>query len=262
MPDAPSPAYDDDLTLALQLADAADGITMARFLAGDLAVATKADLSPVTDADEMVERELRLMLAQRRPGDAVLGEEYGEAVGGPRRWVVDPVDGTKNFLRGVPVWATLLALMEGPEVYVGVASAPALGRRWWACRGRGAWTRAFGGEPRRLRVSEVSDLAGASVSYSGLGGWQGRLDGLLELARQVWRTRAYGDFWSHVLVAEGAVDAAFEPEVSLWDLAALSVLVEEAGGQFTDLTGRRGPDGGSALATNGLLHDTVLRHLR
>jgi histidinol-phosphatase len=266
--DAPAGAQDalddpafDDLALALRLADAADAITMARFLAVDLVVETKPDLTPVTDADRAVERELRRSLAERRPGDAVLGEEFGEAAsGGSRRWVLDPVDGTKNFVRGVPVWATLLALMDGPEVYVGVVSAPALGRRWWACRGRGAWTRALGGEPRRLRVSAVSDLADASVSSSGLGGWldQGRLDQFLALAGRVWRTRGYGDFWSHTLVAEGAVDIAAEPEVSLWDLAAVAVLVEEAGGRFTDLAGRPGPDGGSAVATNGLLHDAVL----
>jgi histidinol-phosphatase len=269
MPDVPGIAdAADDLGLALELADAADAITMARFLASDLAVETKPDLTPVSDADRAVEHEVQRLLARQRPADTMLGEEFGEAGGnaaggGSRRWVVDPVDGTKNFVRGVPVWATLVALMDGAEVYVGVVSAPALGRRWWASRGLGAWTRAFGGEPRRLRVSSVSDLGDASLSYSGLGGWaeHGRLDGLLELGRLVWRTRAYGDFWSHVLVAEGAVDAAVEPEVSLWDLAALSVLVEEAGGRFTDLAGRRGPAGGSALASNGPLHDAVLRHV-
>jgi histidinol-phosphatase len=237
---------------------------MARFQAGDLVVATKPDLTPVTDADQAVERALRRQLELRRPGEAVVGEEFGAAAGhGSRRWVLDPVDGTKNFVRGVPVWATLLALMDGTEVYLGVVSAPALGRRWWACRGRGAWARALGGEPRRLRVSAVSDLADASVSYSGLGGWfdRGGLDGLLELGRRAWRTRAYGDFLSHVLVAEGGVDVAVEPEVSLWDLAAVCVLVEEAGGRFTDLAGRPGPAGGSAIASNGLLHDAVRAQL-
>jgi histidinol-phosphatase len=267
MPDAPRPAdpADDDLTLALQLADMADEHTMSRFQARDLVVETKPDLTLVSDADRAVEQEVRRALAERRPEDAVLGEEFGAAAGGgSRRWVVDPVDGTSSFVRGVPVWATLIALMDGEQVYAGVVSAPALGRRWWACRGRGAWTRVFGGEPRRLRVSGVSDLAHASVSYSGLGGWaeQGKLAGLLELAGLVWRTRGYGDFWSHALVAEGAVDAAFEPDVSLWDLAALSVLVEEAGGRFTDLAGQPGPAGGSALASNGPLHDAVLRYLR
>jgi histidinol-phosphatase len=256
------PAADDDLSLALTLADAADRITTDRFGALDLAVEDKPDASPVSDADRAVERALLELLAERRPGDAVVGEEFGESGGGPRRWVVDPVDGTKNYVRGVPVWATLIALMEGEEVYVGVVSAPALGRRWWATRGQGAWTRAFGGEPRRIRVSGVHDLADASVSYSSLAGWQQTtrgLDGFLELTRSVWRTRGYGDFWSHLLVAEGAVDAAAEPEVSLWDLAAPAVIVEEAGGRFTDLRGRRGPDGGSAVASNGLLHDAVLR---
>ena len=256
------PAPDDDLSLALALADAADEVTMARFLARDLAVETKPDATPVTDAEREVERAIRALLGRRRPGDAIVGEEYGVSGDGPRRWVVDPVDGTKNFVRGVPVWATLIALMEADEVYVGVVSAPALGRRWWASRGQGAWTSAFGGEPRRMRVSGVAELADASVSYSSLHGWEGAgRAGLLELDSMVWRTRGYGDFWQYALVAEGAVDAAAEPEVSLWDLAALAVLVEEAGGRFTDLSGRRGPAGGSGLATNGPLHDQVLRLL-
>ena len=256
------PAPDDDLSLALALADAADEVTMARFLAQDLAVETKPDATPVTDADRAVERAVRELLGQRRPGDSVLGEEYGTSGDGPRRWVVDPVDGTKNFVRGVPVWATLIALMEADEVYVGVVSAPALGRRWWASRGQGAWTSMLGGEPRRLRVSGVADLADASFSYSSLHGWEGAgRAGLLELEGMVWRSRGYGDFWQYALVAEGAVDAAAEPEVSLWDLAALAVLVEEAGGRFTDLSGRRGPAGGSGLASNGPLHDDVLRLL-
>ncbi len=254
---------DDDMALALELANVADAVTMDRFLAVDLVVETKPDLSPVTDADRAVERAIRDLLARRRPADAVVGEEYGERGSGTRRWVVDPVDGTMNFVRGVPVWGTLIALMDADVVYVGVVSAPALGRRWWAARGRGAWLRALGGEPRRLRVSRVAALDDASVSFSGLSGWvdRGRLDGLSALARRVWRTRDYGDFFAHALVAEGAVDAAFEPEVSLWDLAALSVLVEEAGGRFTDLSGRRGPAGGSAVSSNGPVHDAVLEHV-
>jgi histidinol-phosphatase len=255
-------AVDDDLTLALAIADAADAISTSRFLAGDLVVSTKPDLTPVSDADRTVEELVRRLLADRRPGDAVLGEELGAAGQARRRWVVDPIDATKNFVRGVPIWATLLALMDGEEVYVGVVSAPALGRRWWASRGQGAWMRALGDEPRRLRVSEVSALDDASVSYSDLSGWSGgRRDGVLALAERVWRSRAYGDFYSYMLVAEGAVDAAFEPEVSLWDLAALAVVVEEAGGRFTDLAGRRGPAGGSALASNGRLHEAVLGYL-
>jgi histidinol-phosphatase len=254
---------EDDLALAHELADAADAITQARFGAVDLVVESKPDLTPVSDADVAVEQAIRSVLASRRPADAVLGEEDGETGSGPRRWVIDPVDGTKNFVRGVPVWASLIALQEDGVVTAGVVSAPALGRRWWAARGLGAHTGGSLAGARRLQVSAVSELADASVAYSSLTGWeeQGRLAGLLQLSRDVWRTRAYGDFWSHMMVAEGAVDASFEPEVSLWDLAPLQVVVEEAGGRFTDLSGRAGPDGGSAVCSNGLLHDRVLAAL-
>ena len=253
----------DDLALAHELADAADVITTERFGAVDLLISQKPDLTPVSDADLAVEQALRDLLTSRRPGDAVLGEEDGETGTGPRRWIVDPLDGTKNFVRGVPVWASLIALQEEGVVTVGVVSAPALGRRWWAARGLGAWSSAPGAELRRLQVSQVAALHDASVSYSSLTGWeeQGRLPGLLQLSREVWRTRAYGDFWSHVLVAEGSVDASFEPEVSLWDLAPLQVVVEEAGGRFTDLSGAARPDGGSAVCSNGFLHDQVLSAL-
>ncbi len=253
----------DDLALAHELADAADAITLDRFGAVDLAVTSKPDLTPVSDADLAVEQAIRRTLASRRPGDAVLGEEDGETGSGARRWVVDPVDGTKNFVRGVPVWASLVALQEDGEVVAGVVSAPALGRRWWAGRGLGAFAGGSLGSARRLQVSAVATLADASVSYSSLTGWeeQRRLPGLLQLSRDVWRTRAYGDFWSHVMVAEGAVDGSFEPEVSLWDLAPLQVVVEEAGGRFTDLAGRARPDGGSVVCSNGLLHDELLERL-
>ena len=248
-----------DLALALRLADAADAITLARFRALDLDVVAKPDLTPVSDADLAVEGTLREVLADERPGDAVLGEEHGTTGNGPRQWVIDPVDGTKNFVRGVPVWATLIALLVNDRVEVGVVSAPALGRRWWAARGEGAFA---DGEP--IRVSSVAALADASLSYSSLTGWeqQNRLDGVLTMFRKCWRTRAFGDFWSHVLVAEGAVDASFEPEVSLWDLAPLQVIVEEAGGRFTTVDGVPRPDGGSVVCSNGLLHDVVLEHLR
>ena len=250
----------DDLALAHELADAADEITLARFGAVDLVVEAKPDLTPVSDADRAVEHAVRSTLASRRPGDAVLGEEDGESGTGPRRWVVDPVDGTKNFVRGVPVWATLVALQEDGVVTAGLVSAPALGRRWWASRGAGAHTGGSLTSARRLQVSRVGALPDASVAYSSLTGWdeQGRLPGLLRLSGAVWRTRAYGDFWSHVLVAEGAVDASFEPEVSLWDVAPLQVIVEEAGGRFTDLSGAARPDGGSVVCSNGRLHDVVL----
>ncbi len=257
-----------DLALAHRLADAADALTLNRFRALDLHVSAKPDLTPVSDADLAVEQALRALIADARPTDAVLGEEHGSTGSGPRQWVLDPIDGTKSFVRGIPVWATLIALRIDGQVVVGVVSAPALGRRWWAARGQGAFAADLGtggvapGVP--IAVSRVSRLEDAQLSYSSLTGWeqQGRLDGLLQLARDCWRTRALGDFWSHVLVAEGAVDASFEPEVSLWDLAPLQVIVEEAGGRFTNLAAEPGPEGGSVVCSNGLLHDTVLTGLR
>jgi histidinol-phosphatase len=252
-----------DLDLAHLLADQADAITLARFRAQDLRVSAKPDLTPVSDADVAVEEQVRATLADARPGDAVLGEEQGLTGAGPRQWVIDPIDGTKNFVRGVPVWASLVALRVDGRVEVGVVSAPALGRRWWAARGQGAWAGSRAA-PEPIRVSAVSRLADAHLSYSSLPGWeaQGRLAGLLDLSRRCWRTRAFGDFWSHVLVAEGAVDASFEPEVSLWDLAPLQVIVEEAGGRFTDLSGAPRADGGSCVCSNGVLHEEVLAGLR
>ena len=255
-----------DLDLAHALADDADAVTMARFLAVDLTVETKPDLTPVSDADRAVENAVRRRIERERPDDAVLGEEYGEsgATGSGRRWVVDPVDGTKNFVRGVPVWATLVALQSDGEVVAGVVSAPALDRRWWAVRGGGAWTGRTRADGRPCRVSRIATLGDAHLSYSSLTGWEerDRLEGFLDLTRHVWRTRAFGDFWSHVMVAEGAVDISCEPEVSLWDLAPLQVIVEEAGGRFSDLSGAARPDGGSVVCSNGLLHDQALDRLR
>jgi histidinol-phosphatase len=255
--------WSDDLRFAHVLADAADDITTRRFRALDLRVETKPDLTPVTDADRATEESLRNVLRRARPRDAIHGEEFGRVGKGPRCWVIDPIDGTKNYVRGVPVWATLIALMDGDDVMVGVVSAPTLTRRWWAARGGGAWTGRGLTKASPCRVSEVAKLEDASFSYSSLSGWeeQGRLQGFLGLTRSVWRTRAYGDFWSHVLVAEGAVDISAEPTVSLWDLAALQVIVEEAGGIFTDLAGNATPQGGSAVCTNGRFHGEVLGHL-
>jgi histidinol-phosphatase len=253
----------DDLSLALAMADAADAITLQRFRAVDLAVTTKPDLTPVSDADTAVERALRDLLAEQRTSDQVLGEELGgTATARGRQWVVDPIVGTKNFVRGMPVWATLIALRDDATGVVGVVSAPALGRRWWAGRGAGAWTTGPADPaPRRLSVSAVPDLADAYLSYSSLTGWGSRRTRFLALTDAVWRTRALGDFWSYCLVAEGAVDIAAEPEVSLWDLAALDVIVTEAGGRFTGVDGVDGPDRGSAVATNGHLHAAVLAAL-
>ncbi len=254
----------DDLDLALRLADAADALTFARFQSLDVRVETKPDLTPVTDVDREVERMLRSMLADAWPDDAVHGEEYGASGDADRIWVLDPIDGTKNYIRGVPVWATLVGLqLEGTPV-LGVVSAPALGRRWWGVRGRGAYVGgALVGEPRRLRVSTVASVGDASVSVSDTIGWaeRGMRRGLDRLTEQAWRTRAYGDFWSHMLVAEGAVDVAAEPELAPWDMAALIPVIEEAGGRCTALDGSPPLDGGNLLATNGHVHDEVLRLL-
>jgi histidinol-phosphatase len=256
------PADANDLTLALELADIADAVSLPRFDAADLRVTAKPDLTPVSDADLAVESAIRARLAVDRPDDRVVGEEFGgSAARMPgRRWIIDPIDGTKNFVRGVPIWATLIALIDGPpgaDPVVGVVSAPALARRWWAGSGAGAFTRFAGGPERPCRVSGVRSTADASLSYSEPAEWQaaGRARQFQALVDACWRTRAYGDFYSYVLVAEGAVDIAAEPELSLWDVAALVPIVTEAGGRFTAIDGQ--PSGGttvSALATNGLLH--------
>ena len=250
-------AWADDLRLALELADAADAISTERYRSADLHVSLKPDRTHVTDADQAVERAIRWGIEQHRPGDSFYGEEYGDDGASHRQWIVDPIDGTANFLRGVPVWATLISLVVDGVPVLGVVSAPALGRRWWATTGGGAFSSEHDGP---LRVSGVRDLADASISYNGLDYWMsaGRLDQLLDLTRQVWRTRAYGDFWSYMLVAEGAVDMAGEFDLQPYDMAAVIPVVQEAGGRFTSADGDDGPWHGSALATNGLLHDAVL----
>ncbi len=250
------------MALALELADQADALTMNRFGALDLRIETKPDLTPVTDADRGAEEALRASLAAARPDDTVFGEEFGGTTTlTGRQWVIDPIDGTKNFVRGVPVWCTLIALLEDGVPTIGVVSAPALARRWWAGLGQGAFG-SFAGATRKLSVSGVTDLASASLSYSDLTtGWEHRRDRFVELTDAVWRVRAYGDFWSYCMVAEGAVDIACEPEVKLWDIAPLDILIREAGGTFTSIDGAAGPHGGSALATNGPLHGQVLDRL-
>ncbi|MGC3993238.1 MAG: inositol monophosphatase family protein [Propionicimonas sp.] len=259
----PDQALLDDLRLAHVLADQADALTMARFKASDLRVDSKPDLTPVSDADTAVEDAIRSMLSRTRPRDAVHGEERADSGWGPRRWVIDPIDGTANYVRGVPVWATLIGLMVGDEVVAGVVSAPALSRRWWAHTGGGAFTGRTLLKGAPIRVSAVGDLEDAFLSYSSLDGWvqagRGRQFG--ELGRECWRTRAFGDFWSYMMVAEGAVDLAAEPELALHDMAALTVIVTEAGGRFTNLDGRDGPHGPGAIATNGILHDDVVARL-
>ena len=260
----PGPTLADDLALALRLADVADSISMPRFGAADLQVSSKPDLTPVSDADLAVERALRAVLTDEREDDAVIGEEFGDSAAGvttARRWVIDPIDGTKNYVRGVPVWGTLIALFDGPEPVVGVVSAPALARRWWAATGLGAYRAFAGQQPRPCQVSQVAELADASLSFSELDEWEsaGLAEAFDGLRRACWRTRGYGDFWSYMLVAEGAVDIATEPELSLWDVAALIPVVREAGGQLTTIDGH--PSGGtktSALASNGLVHSQAL----
>ena len=253
-----------DLTLAHELADLADQITMTRFRATDLVVETKPDLTPVSEADRDVERAMRDRLAEVRPGDLVFGEEYG-ADGGhaERRWIVDPIDGTKSYVRGMPVWATLIALEDQGELICGVASAPALGTRWWAARGQGAFAREHGGEPRPLRVSEISEVADAQLCFGGLEDWseEGRA-ALLALGSRCWRSRGFGDFWQYMLVAEGTAEMGVDPVVSMWDIAAPLVIVREAGGRFTDLAGVETADGGAGVASNGHLHEAMLAALR
>ena len=253
----------EDLALALELAGVADRITLERYRASDLDVQTKPDLTPVTEADTAVEHAIRERLASVRPGDSVVGEEYGTSTApdSDRRWIIDPIDGTENYVRGIPVWATLLALQVGEEMSVGVVSAPALSRRWWAARGVGAFGHDhLGAGPRALRVSGVGLLSDAQLCFPGLEDWDTSvgIDALLQLGKSCWRTRGYGDFWAYMLLAEGAIDVACEPVVSLWDLAAPLVIVEEAGGRFTDLGGVARADGGDALATNGALHEAAL----
>lgn len=251
------------LALALELADLADGITMARFRARDLVVETKPDLTPVTEADHAVERAIRDHLAVAAREHAVLGEEYGagELDDAEFRWIVDPIDGTKNYVRGVPIWATLIGLEQAGEIVVGVVSAPALHSRWWAGRGLGAFR---DGEP--IRVSAVRSLDNAHISFS----WEtsehsestGFDEKVMALARRCWRARSLGDFWQHVLVAEGAFDVTLEPASAPWDIAALQPIVEEAGGRFGDLAGKPTFEGGNVLCSNGLLHEAVLEALR
>lgn len=250
----------DDLRLAHLLADNADSITMDRFRAHDLAVSRKADHTVVSDADKAVEESIRRSLATARGRDAIHGEEMEDHGWGPRRWIIDPIDGTANYVRGVPVWATLIALLVDDRPVVSVVSAPALSRRWWASEGSGAFTGKSILAGHSIHVSTVSRIEDAFLSYSSLGGWvkSGRGRQFGTLVRTAKRTRGFGDFWSYMLVAEGGVDIAAEPELALHDMAALVPIVTEAGGKFTSLEGEPGPFGPGAVCTNGRLHDAVL----
>ena len=270
----------DDLALAHALADLADAITLDRYQAQDLVITTKPDNTPVTDADRAVETAIREALATHRPTDGLVGEEFGSDKGtSGRYWVIDPIDGTKNFMRGVPTWSTLIALVSvdasgAEEVVVGIASAPALARRWSAAKGHGAYVRFNSGNndelledfvsasiDKKMSVSKVKELSDASISYSDFVGWGDRLEPFQKMLANAWRSRGIGDFWSHMLVAEGAVDVAIEPSLAVWDMAALDIIVREAGGTFTNTAGQNGPFGGSGVSTNGLLHNAVINGL-
>ena len=256
-----STQYDDDLALALELADIADGITMLRYRSPNLEVETKPDHTPVSESDKRVELALRDRLGDLRPDDRVIGEEFGggERAAEPgRSWVIDPIDGTKSYVRGMDTWTTLIALLEDGEVKLGVVSMPALKKRWWAVRGQGAFA-----DGREIHVSDITDLADAQLVWSGIEEWDAisGFDRVVELGRRCWRTRGVGDAWQYMLVAEGAAEIATDPEATLWDLAAVSIVVEEAGGTFTGLDGAAGPGAGSGLATNGPLHAEALAAL-
>jgi histidinol-phosphatase len=258
-----------DIALLKLLADEGDLISLDRFQAQDLIVESKPDQSPVTDADLAVENKLRAILELERPKDRIIGEEFGspaEIASGSRYWVIDPIDGTKNFLRGVPIWATLIALVHRDSrgvdrVISGMVSAPALARRWYAAEGFGAFAEVHGGPAVQIKVSGVKSLDDASISFSDLTGWGDRKEPYLALLDHLWRVRGIGDFWSHMLVAEGSVDIAAEPSLALWDMAAVSLIVEEAGGRFSDLENQRGPFGKSGISTNGHLHQIFLDSL-
>jgi histidinol-phosphatase len=260
-----SSQYVEELTFALSLADRADEISLARYRALDLEITTKPDNTPVTDADRAVEEAIREAIGKKYPADTIVGEEFGgsrlSSDDSNRYWVIDPIDGTKNFLRGVPTWATLIALVVGGQVVTSVVSSPALHRRWYATRGGGSFVSENGAAPRTLRVSAVKSLADASIAYSDFKGWGERLPAFEKLLDGAWRTRGLGDFWSHMLVAEGSVEVAIEPSLALWDMAALDLIVTEAGGRFTSLDGVDGPFGPNAISSNSILHSHVLSAL-
>ncbi len=267
-----SEKYASDLELIRRIGKAADKVSMARFLSMDLVIETKPDSTPVTDADKATEKCIREILEAERPEDGILGEEFGADISGKKRyWVIDPIDGTKSFLRGLPVWSTLIALVEVDgdkhEVVVGLVSSPALARTWFATKGGGAYTtfdsesNPHKGEARKISVSKVSQIKDAHLGYSDFIGFGEHLAGFQSLFNEAWRTRAVGDFWSHMLVAEGVMDVAIEPSLALWDMAPLDVIVREAGGSYTDLTGVPGPFGKSGVTTNGLLKEEVIKRL-
>ena len=257
-------SYADDLKLALELADIADAVALERFRALDLKVETKPDSSPVTDADRATEQAIKARLAEARPNDAIIGEEFGNSGNASRTWIIDPIDGTANYMRGVPIWASLISLAVDGKPVVGVVSAPALGRRWWAAAGEGAHTRDIDGTERSIQVSRITDAQHASISYNNLRLWDesGKLPQLIEFSRTLWRTRAYGDFYSYMLLAEGTLEIVAEHGLQVYDIAALVPIVEEAGGRFSALEGILTQQSSSVLATNGKLHEMASEAFR
>jgi histidinol-phosphatase len=275
--DSSASRYSAELAFALTLADRADAISLSRYHALDLEITTKPDNTPVTDADKAVERAIIDAIAVHYPNDGVVGEEFGSSGGKDRYWIIDPIDGTKNFLRGVPTWATLIALVENEKVVASVVSSPALYRRWYATEGGGAYVieGSLGATSeetaintvdtqslsRKLSASKVSAISDASIAYSDFQGWGARRSAFEKLLDSAWRSRGMGDFWSHMLVAEGAVDVAIEPSLALWDMAALDLIVREAGGRFSSLDGIDGPFGPNAISSNGWIHNAILEGL-
>lgn len=256
----------DDLQRALRLADVADEITLRYYLSAHLQVEKKPDASPVTQADKACEQALRDM-AEHEFGDAYIGEEGARVTSkNGRFWMVDPIDGTKNFLRGMPVWATLIALSDKGGLQTAVVSAPALGRRWWAARGKGAFTSDTNASVRQLHVSKVSSIEDAFLGYASLFSWD-RVpvgsDKVLALLKSAWRSRAVGDFLNYMLVAEGAIDACFEPDPKQWDIDAPCLIVQEAGGSvWTSATLHTPPEAPrTVIASNGVLEKPLRQRL-
>lgn len=257
-------SYEKDLDQAFRLADTADGIAMKYYRSRDLVVETKPDDSPVTQGDKEVEKALSKIVSEEY-GDSYVGEEGTKSGSSSRRWLVDPIDGTKNFLRGFPIWGTLISLESGGEVVVSCISAPALGRRWWASKNGGAFTKDPNGNVRRIHVSKVSDISNSFLLHNSMMTWDktNETDKVLALLRKTWRQRHVGDFLAFLYVAEGVADGCFDNFPALWDIEAAQLIVEEAGGEVwtsanenTPIDARR-----HCVASNGNFTQTIIDSL-